>query len=131
MKIERKFVPLAKGFPPRPYLEVTFINPHTGKDVTVLGLIDTGADECALPAKFAEILGHKLEKGTKKRIETANGETIAYSHAVNIQVDGFMSKNVLIDFMVGLDYPLIGVKSFLGKFVLVVNYPKKAFKLMK
>lgn len=41
----------------RPWLPVTIINHHSNKKVKVLGLIDTGADECALPASYAAILG--------------------------------------------------------------------------
>ena len=44
----------------RPWLRVIITNPHTGKRVGVWGIIDTGADECALPAAYAELLGHNL-----------------------------------------------------------------------
>ena len=53
----------------RPYLPVTFINPENQKELNVYALIDTGADECALPASFASPLGHNLQAGTQKRIE--------------------------------------------------------------
>ena len=48
------------GDTPRPYLPVTLINPETNRRLNVMALIDTGADECALPAAFAPILGHNL-----------------------------------------------------------------------
>ena len=41
---------------PRPWLPVIIKNPHTNKELEVYGLIDTGADECALPAQYAPLL---------------------------------------------------------------------------
>ena len=80
---------------PRPYLPVTIINPSTGKSIPTYGLIDTGADECALPAGFAPILGHNLQRGTSKQINTGNGATIAYSHTVCMETLGFKSANIV------------------------------------
>ena len=34
---------------PRPILPIKIINPHTGLSYTTFGIIDTGADECAVP----------------------------------------------------------------------------------
>jgi len=115
----------------RPWLPVTIVNPHADKEVGVLGLIDTGADECALPASYADILGHNLQKGISKEINTGNGQTVAYSHTVRIKMDDFVIGDILIDFMPNLYVPLLGVKSFLSRFVLTVNYPKLAFSLEK
>lgn len=60
----------------RPYLPVTIMNPDTSKQIGVYALIDTGADECALPASFAPLLGHNLQDGKPKKISTGNGVTI-------------------------------------------------------
>jgi len=115
----------------RPWLPVTIINPHSDKRVKVLGLIDTGADECALPASYAAILGHNLQAGIAKEINTGNGKTIAYSHVVRIEIFDIVIKETLIDFMPNLYVPLLGVKSFLTNFVLTVDYPQKKFSLQK
>ncbi len=48
---------------PRPRLQLTIKNPHTNKEFRTWGIIDTGADECALPASYAPILGHNLQAG--------------------------------------------------------------------
>ncbi|MFQ5779194.1 MAG: retropepsin-like aspartic protease [Nitrospiria bacterium] len=117
------------GDVPRPYLPITIINPDTEKRLKVIALIDTGADECALPASFAPILGHHLEAGQAKKINTGNGVTIAYAHTLRIEIKGFTTQDVLIDFMPNLYIPLLGVKSFLGHFILTINYPKKIFSL--
>ncbi len=114
---------------PRPWLPVTIENPHANKKVKVYGLIDTGADECALPSQYAALLGHHLQSGFRKEINTGNGKTTAYSHTVNIHVQDFTIQDVLIDFMPNLHVPLLGVKSFLSYFVLTINYPHCIFSL--
>lgn len=68
----------------RTYIPTTIINPENQKKINVLALIDTGADECALPALFAPLLEHNLQSGYQKKISTGNGITIAYSHTVCI-----------------------------------------------
>jgi len=115
----------------RPWLPVTIINPHTNIKLPVLGLIDTGADECAFPAQLAVILGHNLHNGVKKEIGTGNGKTVAYSHATRLEIEGFSFKEVLIDFLPNLHVPLLGVKSFLSNFILTINYPESFFTLEK
>lgn len=114
----------------RAYLPVTIINPENNKQINVFALIDTGADECALPASFASVLEHNLQAGHQKTISTGNGITTAYSHTINIKVFEFITKNILIDFMPNLHVPLLGVKSFLSNFTLTVNYPKNTFSLL-
>jgi hypothetical protein len=75
----RRFQP---NEPLRPWLPVTIKNPHANPPQTIktIGLIDTGADECAIPAGYASLLGHDLLAGQTKTINTGNGSTIAYSH---------------------------------------------------
>jgi predicted aspartyl protease len=119
------------GDAPRPYLPVTIINPVAGSRLKVFALIDTGADECALPASFATLLGHNLQAGQQKRVSTGNGITLAYGHTTRIEVEGFSTQDVLIDFMPNLNIPLLGVKSFLNNFLLTVDYPNKMFSLKR
>lgn len=113
----------------RPYLPVTIINPDTNKQISVYALIDTGADECAFPASFAPIPGHNLQSGQPRKISTGNGVTIAYSHTTRIIIEDFSTQDVLIDFMLNLYMPLLGVRSFLSNFILTVDYPNKIFSL--
>ncbi|PKL91199.1 MAG: hypothetical protein CVV21_08270 [Candidatus Goldiibacteriota bacterium HGW-Goldbacteria-1] len=129
--ITKPFRLLAQGQIPRPWLEIELKNPDTNKAISVVALIDTGADECAMPQDLAEILGHNLRKGKPKTIRTGSGISTAYSHTVDIRIDGLIISNVLIDFMPGLHTPLLGVKSFLSEFILTVNYPQKTFTLSK
>lgn len=97
----------------------------------VRGLIDTGADECALPASFATLLGHNLTAGTSKEVNTGNGKTIAYAHTIRIEISDFTTQDVLIDFMPNLYVPLLGTRSFLGNFTLTIDYPNFIFSLEK
>ena len=41
----------------RPYLPITIMNPDTGSQIEVYGLIDTEADECAFPALLCPTSG--------------------------------------------------------------------------
>lgn len=113
----------------RPWLPVTIKNPQTRKSIKVFGLIDTGAEECALPALYAARLGHNLQAGREKEINTGNGVTIAYSHTVSIKAFTFSTRETLIDFMPNLYVPLLGVKSFLSNFILTIDYPRQLFSL--
>jgi predicted aspartyl protease len=119
------------GSTARPYLPVTIINPATGQKIQVLALIDTGADECAIPAFFAPLLGHNLEAGTEKKINTVNGIATAYSHTAQIEIEGFTTQQELLDFLPNLSVPLLGVRSFLSNFILIIDYPNKTFSLQK
>ena len=125
-------IPFTKFGPddiPRPWLPITVINPHTNKKIKLYGLIDTGADECALPAQYAVLLGHNLQLGYPKEINTENGKTLAYFHTVRIEIPDFTVQDTLIDFMPNLNVPLLGVKSFLSNFILTVDYPNLTFSL--
>lgn len=114
----------------RPFLPVRIINPDSNREIRVYALIDTGADECALPSSFAPILGHDLQAGQQRRISTGNGVTIAYGHTTRIVIEEFSTQDVLIDFMPNLNIPLLGVRSFLGNFILTIDYPNKVFSLL-
>jgi len=113
----------------RPYLPVIILNPATEKRISVYALIDTGADECAFPASFAPLLGHNLQEGQQKKINTGNGITVAYGHTTKIEIERFVTQEVIVDFMPNLSIPLLGVKSFLGNFILTIDYPGKTYSL--
>jgi predicted aspartyl protease len=113
----------------RPYLPITIINPENKKELNVFALIDTGADECALPAVFASVLGHNLQAGFRKNISTGNGVTSAYGHTVSLKIFDFYTDKLVIDFMPNLNVPLLGVKSFLSGFTLKIDYPNKVFSI--
>lgn len=138
---EYPFLRMAPGQPPRPMLPIRIFNPATGQSIISLGLIDTGADDCAIPASYADLLGHQLTAGSIKRVSTGNGITNAYAHSTRIdilRVDGEMPDistvvhtipDTPIDFMPNLNMILLGVNSFLSRFKLVIDYPALRFSI--
>lgn len=67
-KIDYPFIKFKLGDYPRPFLPITIVNPHSGMQLESYALVDSGADECAFPASFAEILEHNLTSGKRKSI---------------------------------------------------------------
>lgn len=49
---------------------------------------------------------------------------------VHIYNHNFKTKNILIDFMPNLHVPLLGVKGFLNKCILTLDYPNRTFSLL-
>lgn len=127
--INKPFTVITSGGIARPILPIILKNPANGQQLRTFGLIDTGADDCAIPAGFALMTGHSLTAGILKSISTGNGITNAYAHTVSLEVDGYKIDNILIDFMPNLNICLIGVKNFLKNFVLTINYPEQSFSL--
>jgi hypothetical protein len=120
----------------RPILPVKIINPHTNQHFRTLGIIDTGADECAVPAVYAPLLGHNLQAGQVKQVSTGNGLATAYAHTTKFEIYHPVTNtlahtvnNTPIDFMPNLNVLLLGVRSFLSDFVLTVNYPQQIFSI--
>ena len=71
--IDAPFLKFSPDDLPRPWLPLTIKNPHTNQVINVYGLIDTGADECAIPAYYASMIGHSLQAGTEKfHVHTGN-----------------------------------------------------------
>lgn len=144
--VEYPFHTIAPGHPARPMLPIQIVNPETSLALNTWAQIDTGADECALPAIFAETLGHDLRAGTEKVVATGNGESVSYAHSTRIHVFGITDvssgeqkidvSNIVytvpdtpIDFMPNLSSILIGVRNFLSCFVLIIDYPRRTFSL--
>jgi|WetSurMetagenome_2_1015567.scaffolds.fasta_scaffold133493_3 hypothetical protein len=126
----------------RPMLFLTITNPDSGLSIDTIGIIDTGADCCAIPASYANMLGYNLAKGKPKTVGTGNGTTIAYSHISRIDLyhterllkNGdtekiYTTSEIEIDFMQKLSVVLLGVNNFLSQFFLCVDYPAKLFSV--
>ncbi len=117
------------GGPRRPILPVKIINPYTKKSIVSLGLIDTGSEECAVPAYLAKALGHNYKKGTAKDFISASGTGTAYSHTTKIEIIIPGKKKVIIpattiDFIEGLPNILLGESGFLERYKLIIDYPR-------
>jgi predicted aspartyl protease len=127
----------------RPWLFIRVKNPDTGQVFSTVGLVDTGADECCLPACYADFLGHNLTAGTAKKINTSNGITTAYCHRSSIEIldttllfqgrerTVYTIENTLVDFMPNLHCALLGVGNFLSQFILTIDYPRQVFSIHK
>ncbi len=125
----------------RPMLFLKITNPNTGFCLDTIGIIDTGADACAVPAVFANMLGYNVKEGTPKPVGTGNGMTTAYTHTCRIDVyntDSVIKKSptiiyttseAQIDFMENLPMILLGVTDFLGQFFLGIDYPAQLFSV--
>jgi hypothetical protein len=128
---------------PRPWLFVRIQNPATGAFVHTIGLLDTGADECCLPAAFASLLAHKLTAGTPKTMNTGNGTTTAYGHTCTIDIFdtrlllsgkekiAYSIPETIVDFLPDLHGVLLGVTTFLSGFELTIDYPRQLFSIRK
>lgn len=117
------------GSEQHPYLYAKFHNPHSGQSQSAYGIVDTGAGDCCLPAEFAELLGHDLERGRPRTVTGVSGDVQAWGHTTIIEIPGFTTQEVVIDFVRGLPIPLFGCDCFLANFVLTVNYPERWFSI--
>lgn len=127
----------------RPWLFIRVNNPDTDHSFPTVGLVDTGADECCMPASYAGFLGHNLTAGAVKKINTGNGLTTAYGHTCTVEVldtnllfQGkqkivYTIEKTLIDFMPNLHCALLGVGTFLNQFILTIDYPREVFSIRK
>lgn len=121
---------------PKLYLPVIIYNPQTGLSLSTYGQIDTGADECAIPAWIAKELGHSFKKGKPSDIITGNGGSQAFKHTTTIEILHPKTKRVVytltdvpIDYMPKLTTTLLGVRHFLDRFILEANYPRHKFSI--
>ncbi len=113
------------------FLDVTYLNPHSGKHVKAKALIDTGADVCLLPSDFAMILGHDLTAGHEISLGGIDGAAKAYKHTVKIEIPGFSTEEILVCFKDKVHMPILGVQTFLRHFVLTIDYPNGVFSLTR
>lgn len=135
-----KFFKTTADSPARPTLPLTLTNPINGRSFKTWGLVDTGADCCAMPASLASMIGCDAKKGWVKQIATSNGVLNAFSHQVEIGLhsvagDNFSDHVVLreileVDFLPNLDTTLIGT-NFLSGFQLTIDYSIHQFTLTR
>ena len=118
-------------------LPIKLVNANDPKrSVMTWGVIDTGADECAVPHEFAPIIGHIWTAGEETTIRSGCGIQVGFIHMSTIKIykpnerrPAFTIENAPIAFMPNLKVVLLGVKSFLSRFVLNIDYPRYSFSL--
>ncbi len=134
---EYPFTVLTPGAPPRPMLPIRIHNPDTGMTYRTWGLIDPGADDCAIPAVIAPAIGHKLHAGKRSSIGTASGNATVYAHTTRVDILSIDNQVTVVhsipdtpvDFCPGLTTVLLGVANFLSGFVLTIDYPRQLFSI--
>ena len=126
---------------PRPWLFVRIENAATGAFVHTIGQIDPGPDEGCLRAASARLGAPNLTPGARKSTHPGNGVPTAYGHTCTIDI--FDTRLLLsgeeqvvhtipqtiIDFMPSLHCVLLGVKTFLSRFELAIDYPRQLFSV--
>jgi hypothetical protein len=139
--IDFPFLKMSPNSIRRPMLFIKITNPHTGQKIDTAGIIDTGADACAVPAVYADMLGYSVKDGIPKPVGTGGGLTTAYTHTCRIDIYNtialqkgnteaiYTTSEAQIDFMEQLPVVLLGVSDFLGQFFLGIDYPSQLFSV--
>ena len=101
------------------------------KKLNVLGLVDTGADECLFPGEFATILGHDLIKGRPRTFAGIGGAITGYLHQTDIKIESYKLR---INIYYSNDwnrwgFGLLGQNSFLTRFDVNFRRRDKEFSL--
>ena len=122
---------LAPGRRANAFLSPRVTNPHTGLYTDAIGLVDTGAAECAIPEWLALRLGHDLTAGVcRTTVQTASGNTTAWAHTAGFEVVNAAGARVLavptvrVRVLPDLPFVLLGVSGFLESYRLTMDYPK-------
>lgn len=119
----------------RPILPIKIINPQTGKEQKTYGIIDTGADSCALPAFIAIDLGHNLSEGQESSSSTVGGDVTTWLHTTTIEICGhnnevfFKINEAHVEYIENLEHVILGVNDFLCNFRLDIDYPNDQFSI--
>jgi hypothetical protein len=121
-----------------PILPIRIVNPSNGFEYKTWGLIDTGAFDSAIPEHIAKTLGYDICSVKPTDGLGAGGCLQAYPHTFKIDFfemsgEGIVNSNKIVHTIskryIGviqkLPYVLLGVKEFLGKFVLIIDYKDK------
>ncbi len=105
---------------------------HGAKKISVLALVDTGADECLFPGEFATILGHNLTKGKPRTFTGIGGAITAYLHQTDIRLGSHKARiNIYYsDDWNKLGFGLLGQNGFLIKFDALFSRRDKEFSLI-
>src|SRR3989339_177968 len=130
---------------PKPAVPLIIRNPANGFDFSTWALIDTGADSTAIPEFIAKKLYHDIRN---HEVETdyhfgISGQTKIFFHSFEMDILNYNSKGeILTDVAVHiprtklavvpeLHTVILGVKDFLEKYVLTINYPETTFSLKR
>lgn len=102
------------------------------KIITFDALVDSGADECTFPAWIAKMLGHDVQKGSKKEFFGIGGSVIAYLHKTYLILDGikFVSDIYYSNEWDNMPFGLLGQAGFFSHFSVYFDYSDKEISLV-
>ena len=107
---------------------------HGRHRARVMGLIDSGADDCIFPAAIGRLLGLTVEAGKKQPFMGAGAlSNLAYFHRVKLNFmldDTTFRFTASIGFSAAMDIPKIGLLGRIGffdRFSQVSFHPKEQF----
>jgi predicted aspartyl protease len=133
-----------QGGKPRASLPIILENPENGLRFQTWALIDTGADHIVVPSVIAELLGHNIHhKKVKKSVcQGAGGRAQTFYHSFRMFVLQIDNKGIIAPNKAAIKIPkrefaviqnlpimLLGVRDFLEKYVLTIDYPQKTFSV--
>ena len=118
-----------------PRLPITIRNPFNGRDISAIGIVDTGADCCLFSHNVCDLLGHDFSGAGVKSSITAgvggvvktrlhtfeidllaeHGKYVAWSSG-RMEVECFKNTQTVV---------LLGVKGFLENFKVTFDYVHK------
>lgn len=106
------------GKHPRPRIPIKISNTQNGFAIAQWALIDTGADNCCIPAKYADILGFDLKKGIIEHFHAVGGDGIGYKHLTTFEIYDIKTnkiihflKNIYACYVENLHVVLFGVNT--------------------
>lgn len=122
-------IPTDKGIVYRPIIPIKVI--HQEVEFPILGLIDSGADECSFPAVVGEALGHNIKKGKPREFGGVGGKVTAYLHQNILQVENrqFRCDIYFSEKWNNWGFGLLGQHGFFTHFNIFFDYKRRIFKL--
>ena len=114
----------------RPIVPLTLL--YDAKKINVLGLVDTGADECLFPVEFARLLGHNLTKGRPRTFAGIGGAITGYLHQTDVKLGPYKFRvNIYYsDDWNKWGFGLLGQSGFLTRFDALFSIKAKALSLI-
>lgn len=112
-----------------PLLPITLF--YGNKQQNLLGLLDSGADECMFHSSIGELLGIDVKSGRSKRHFGIAGQPIdSFMHTIQLQVQGYHARIELeAAFTDYNEMPLIGQRGFFDNYQVIFERYKGRFEI--